>query len=78
MLCVFFFRVCVCVQFQKAKLAFEEKLVQAGEAGEIGYSIVRPTAFFKSVSGQLEVISYSCAGGTWYFMAGYGMIQYKA
>lgn len=27
----------------------------AGEAGEIGYSIVRPTAFFKSVSGQLEV-----------------------
>lgn len=46
-------------QFQKAKLAFEEKLVAAGEAGEIGYSIVRPTAFFKSVSGQLEVKTIS-------------------
>ncbi|CAN0272447.1 unnamed protein product, partial [Laminaria digitata] len=44
------------LQFQKAKLKFEEKLVQAGEAGLIGYSIVRPTAFFKSVSGQLEVV----------------------
>lgn len=45
------------LQFQKAKLAFEEKLIAAGDAGEIGYSIVRPTAFFKSVSGQLEVNS---------------------
>lgn len=44
-------------QFQKAKLAFEEKLTAAGAAGEIAYSIVRPTAFFKSVSGQLEVRS---------------------
>ncbi|CAM9344100.1 unnamed protein product [Ectocarpus sp. 6 AP-2014] len=44
------------LQFQKAKLKFEEKLVEAGNAGEIGYSIVRPTAFFKSVSGQLEVV----------------------
>ncbi|CAN0471233.1 unnamed protein product, partial [Ectocarpus sp. 8 AP-2014] len=43
------------LQFQKAKLKFEEKLVEAGNAGEIEYSIVRPTAFFKSVSGQLEV-----------------------
>ncbi|CAN0306033.1 unnamed protein product [Pylaiella littoralis] len=44
------------LQFQKAKLKFENELVAAGEAGEIGYSIVRPTAFFKSVSGQLEVV----------------------
>eukprot|EP00752_Nemacystus_decipiens_P012484 g11058.t1 len=44
------------LQFQKAKLKFEEKLVEAGKAGKIGYSIVRPTAFFKSVSGQLEVV----------------------
>lgn len=43
------------LQFQKAKLAFEAELTAAGDAGEIGYSIVRPTAFFKSVSGQLEV-----------------------
>ena len=45
----------ICVQkprlaFQKAKLAFEEALVTA----EIAHSIVRPTAFFKSLSGQVE------------------------
>ncbi|MBL0923018.1 MAG: NAD(P)H-binding protein [Sphingomonadaceae bacterium] len=45
----------ICVQrpllaFQKAKLAFEEKLV----GSSIDYSIVRPTAFFKSLSGQVE------------------------
>jgi divinyl chlorophyllide a 8-vinyl-reductase len=40
------------LQFQKAKLQFEEKLVQSG----LKYSIVRPTAFFKSVSGQLELL----------------------
>ncbi|MGI9246313.1 MAG: NAD(P)H-binding protein [Steroidobacteraceae bacterium] len=45
----------ICVQkpllaFQRAKLAFEAKLAAAG----IGYSIVRPTAFFKSLSGQVE------------------------
>lgn len=45
----------ICVQkprleFQKAKLAFEEKL----EASGLTYSIVRPTAFFKSLSGQVE------------------------
>ncbi|CAM9907751.1 unnamed protein product, partial [Choristocarpus tenellus] len=43
------------LQFQKAKLKFEAALEKAGEKGKIGYSIVRPTAFFKSVSGQLEV-----------------------
>jgi divinyl chlorophyllide a 8-vinyl-reductase len=45
----------ICVQkpllaFQQAKLAFEKVLVESG----LGYSIVRPTAFFKSLSGQIE------------------------
>lgn len=45
----------ICVQkprlaFQHAKLAFEEKLIGSG----LTYSIVRPTAFFKSLSGQVE------------------------
>lgn len=45
----------ICVQkpllaFQHAKLAFEAELMQSG----LTYSIVRPTAFFKSLSGQVE------------------------
>ncbi len=45
----------ICVQkpllgFQHAKLAFEKELVESG----LTYSIVRPTAFFKSLSGQLQ------------------------
>jgi divinyl chlorophyllide a 8-vinyl-reductase len=45
----------ICVQkpllaFQKAKLAFETALTRSG----VTYSIVRPTAFFKSLSGQLD------------------------
>lgn len=45
----------ICVQrpllgFQHAKLAFEAALVASG----LRYSIVRPTAFFKSLSGQIE------------------------
>ncbi len=45
----------ICVQkpllaFQHAKLAFEKALVESG----LTYSIVRPTAFFKSLSGQLD------------------------
>jgi divinyl chlorophyllide a 8-vinyl-reductase len=45
----------ICVQkpllaFQQAKLAFEKRLIESGMA----YSIVRPTAFFKSLSGQVE------------------------
>ncbi len=44
----------ICVQkprleFQKAKLAFEQELMAAG----LDYSIVRATAFFKSLSGQI-------------------------
>lgn len=45
----------ICVQkplleFQRAKLAFEAELIASG----LTYSIVRPTAFFKSLSGQVE------------------------
>ncbi|GIL55397.1 hypothetical protein Vafri_10957 [Volvox africanus] len=48
----------ICVQkplleFQRAKLKFESDL-QA--AGDITYSIVRPTAFFKSIAGQIDII----------------------
>ena len=41
------------LQFQQAKLKFEEELTSQTD---VSYSIVRPTAFFKSVSGQLEVV----------------------
>jgi divinyl chlorophyllide a 8-vinyl-reductase len=41
------------LQFQQAKLKFEAALEAQSS---MTYSIVRPTAFFKSVSGQLEVI----------------------
>jgi len=45
----------ICVQkpllaFQHAKLAFEKALIESGMV----YSIVRPTAYFKSLSGQIE------------------------
>jgi divinyl chlorophyllide a 8-vinyl-reductase len=45
----------ICVQkpllaFQRAKLAFEQRLIESG----MRYSIVRATAFFKSLSGQVE------------------------
>ncbi len=45
----------ICVQkpllaFQHAKLAFEKALIESG----LNYSIVRPTAFFKSLSGQID------------------------
>jgi len=45
----------ICVQkpvlaFQHAKVAFEKALIESG----LTYSIVRPTAFFKSLSGQIE------------------------
>ena len=45
----------ICVQkpllaFQRAKLAFESVLIESG----VTYSIVRPTAFFKSLSGQID------------------------
>ena len=45
----------ICVQkpllaFQQAKLAFEKVLIESG----LDYSIVRATAFFKSLSGQVD------------------------
>lgn len=45
----------ICVQkprlaFQHAKLAFERQLMDSG----LAWTIVRPTAFFKSLSGQIE------------------------
>lgn len=45
----------ICVQkprleFQRAKLAFEAALIASG----LRWSIVRPTAYFKSLSGQIE------------------------
>jgi divinyl chlorophyllide a 8-vinyl-reductase len=45
----------ICVQkprlaFQHAKLAFERALVASG----VDYSIVRPTAYFKSLAGQVR------------------------
>jgi divinyl chlorophyllide a 8-vinyl-reductase len=51
----------ICVQkprlpFQKAKLAFEAELQASG----LSYCIVRPTAFFKSLSGQVQRV---LAGG---------------
>ena len=47
----------ICVQkpqleFQKAKLAFEAALK---DDAEMTHSIVRPTAFFKSLAGQVEI-----------------------
>ncbi|CEG01792.1 NAD(P)-binding domain [Ostreococcus tauri] len=62
----------ICVQkplltFQKAKLKFEQELQ---EAGDISYSIVRPTAFFKSLAGQVEVVQ---KGGP-YVMFGDGQL----
>jgi len=45
------------LQFQKAKLKFEAALEDAQASGKLArYSIVRPTAFFKSVSGQFELV----------------------
>ncbi|MBX9605902.1 MAG: NAD(P)H-binding protein, partial [Gammaproteobacteria bacterium] len=48
----------ICVQkpllaFQHAKLAAERALMECG----VDYSIVRPTAFFKSLSGQVERVN---------------------
>jgi divinyl chlorophyllide a 8-vinyl-reductase len=53
--CHFILLSAICVQrpklaFQFAKLEFEERLKNSG----LRYSIVRPTAYFKSLAGQLE------------------------
>lgn len=59
----------ICVQkpllaFQQAKLAFERELMASG----MRYSIVRPTAFFKSLAGQIERVR----AGKPYLMFGNG------
>ncbi|GMH28440.1 hypothetical protein Nepgr_030283 [Nepenthes gracilis] len=52
----------ICVQkplleFQRAKLKFEAELMrEAEEDDKFTYSIVRPTAFFKSLGGQVELV----------------------
>ena len=53
----FIFLSAICVQkpklaFQKAKKAFEDELIKS----PIAYTIIRPTAFFKSISGQVKRI----------------------
>ena len=55
------------LQFQKAKLKFEAALEAQTD---LTYSIVRPTAFFKSVSGQLEIVQ----GGKPFVMFGDGKV----
>lgn len=61
----------ICVQkplleFQHAKLAFEKKMIASG----LNWSIVRPTAFFKSLSGQIARIQ----AGKPYLMFGDGAL----
>ncbi|RZC51895.1 hypothetical protein C5167_020319 [Papaver somniferum] len=52
----------ICVQkplleFQRAKLKFEAELMEeAQNENGVTYSIVRPTAFFKSLGGQVELV----------------------
>ncbi|CAK9145522.1 unnamed protein product [Ilex paraguariensis] len=52
----------ICVQkplleFQRAKLKFEAELMKEAKEDEgFTYSIVRPTAFFKSLGGQVELV----------------------
>lgn len=52
----------ICVQkplleFQLAKLKFEAELMKEAEVDDgFTYSIVRPTAFFKSLGGQVELV----------------------
>ncbi|MGA0808426.1 MAG: NAD(P)H-binding protein, partial [Burkholderiaceae bacterium] len=63
----------ICVQkpklaFQHAKLKFEDELKASG----LAYSIVRPTAFFKSLSGQLVRVR---KGGPFYVF-GNGRLTY--
>jgi divinyl chlorophyllide a 8-vinyl-reductase len=61
----------ICVQkpllaFQHAKLAFEKALIESG----LTYSIIRPTAFFKSLSGQISRVK----NGKPFLLFGDGML----
>jgi divinyl chlorophyllide a 8-vinyl-reductase len=57
------------LKLQQAKLKFEDRL---HEQNDMTYSIVRPTAFFKSVSGQYE----SIMDGNSYVLFGDGAVTY--
>lgn len=57
------------LKLQQAKLKFEAKLA---EQKDMTYSIVRPTAFFKSVSGQFE----SIVKGNSYVLFGDGKVTH--
>lgn len=62
----------ICVQkplleFQRAKLKLEEAITSQSD---VTYSIVRPTAFFKSLAGQVSIVK----GGNPYVMFGDGEI----
>lgn len=57
------------LKLQQAKLEFEDRL---HEQNDMTYSIVRPTAFFKSVSGQYE----SIMDGNSYVLFGDGAVTY--
>lgn len=57
------------LKLQQAKLQFEDRL---HEQNDMTYSIVRPTAFFKSVSGQYE----SIMDGNSYVLFGDGAVTY--
>lgn len=52
----------ICVQkplleFQRAKLKFEAELIEEAKNDKgFSYSIVRPTAFFKSLAGQVDLV----------------------
>jgi divinyl chlorophyllide a 8-vinyl-reductase len=54
------------LQFQFAKLAFENELIESG----LTYSIVRPTALFKSLSGQIDRLRK----GKSFLLFGYGAL----
>jgi divinyl chlorophyllide a 8-vinyl-reductase len=67
----------ICVQkplleFQKAKLALEQSMAEtaAKNGGSPSFSIVRPTAFFKSLAGQIKLV----AEGKPYVMFGDGTL----
>uniref|UniRef100_A0A2P2QMR3 Divinyl chlorophyllide a 8-vinyl-reductase, chloroplastic n=1 Tax=Rhizophora mucronata TaxID=61149 RepID=A0A2P2QMR3_RHIMU len=66
----------ICVQkplleFQRAKLRLEAELMKEAEQdSEFTYSIVRPTAFFKSLGGQVELVK----DGKPYIMFGDGKL----
>ncbi|KAE8660126.1 Divinyl chlorophyllide a 8-vinyl-reductase [Hibiscus syriacus] len=65
----------ICVQkplleFQQAKLKFEAELMNVAEEDRFTYSIVRPTAFLKSLGAQVVLVKY----GKPYVMFGDGKL----